>query len=67
MDIIIHNIDNDDIIKTLHYITYIPKIGECISLYVDDQFKLFRIANVVHSYASCNIIEFIRLYVYKDR
>jgi hypothetical protein len=67
MNIVIQNIDSDDIITNIKYTSHIPSIGECMELYVDDKFELFRIANVVHIYSISNIIDFIRIYVYIDR
>ena len=65
MDLIVQQATDSKIIGVLRYITYIPRIGECITMIINGDYDTFKIEELFYMYNESG--DLTEIVVYIDR
>jgi hypothetical protein len=63
MDLTIQQATDSKTISIIKNITYIPRIGECITMFIDDDYDTFKIEELFYMYNESGQLHEVAVYI----
>jgi hypothetical protein len=63
MDLVIQQATDSKTISIIKNITYIPRIGECITMFIDDDYDTFKIEELFYMYNESGQLHEVAVYI----